>query len=133
MSFLSQRKSEVYKYFKSFKVLVERESGFPLKTLRTDHGGEYVGGEFEAFLKENGIRLQLIAWYTPQQNGVAERKNRTIMELAQIKLKAKGIPNDFWVESVAYDIYLLNRESSKLQDQTPQEVWIDINQAWHIW
>ena len=71
MSFLSQRKSEVYKYFKSFKGLVKRESGFPLKTLRTDHGGEYVGREFEAFLKENGIQDQLTTRYTPQQDGVA--------------------------------------------------------------
>jgi len=54
-----------------------------LKTLRIDHGGEYVGGEFEAFLKKNDIRHQLTARYTPQQNGVAERKNRTIMQLLE--------------------------------------------------
>ena len=54
--FFLKKKSEVYEYYKSFKALVERESGFPLKTLRTDRGGEYVGGEFEAFLKESGSR-----------------------------------------------------------------------------
>ena len=108
------KKSKVYEYFKSFKALVERESGFPLKTLRADRGGEYVGGEFETFLKENGIRHQLTARYTPQQNSIAERKNRTIMELARSMLKAKGIPNDFWAESVACAIYLLNQASSKL-------------------
>ena len=74
MGFLSQINSKVYEYVKSFKTLVERESGFPLKTLHTDHGGEYVGCEFEAFLKENGIRHQLSARYTPQQNGVAQIK-----------------------------------------------------------
>ena len=79
--FFFKEKTEVYEYFKSFKGLVERESGFPLKTLHTDRGGEYVSCEFEAFLKENDIRHQLTARYT-QQNGVSERKNRTIMELA---------------------------------------------------
>ena len=109
--FLLKEKSEVYEYFKSFKTLVERKSGFPLKTLHTDHGGEYVGGEFEAFLKENGIRHQLTTRYTPQYNDVAERKNRTIMRLARSKLKTKGIPNDFWAEFVGCVIYLLNRAS----------------------
>jgi len=98
--FFLKEKLEVYKYFKSFKALVERESGFPLKTLRIDHRGEYVGGELEDFLKEKGIRHQLTARYTPQQNGIAESKNQTIMELARSMLKAKGIPNDFWAESV---------------------------------
>ena len=59
--FSFSKKSEVLEYFKSFKALVERESGFPLKTLRTNRGDEYVGREFEAFLKENGIWHQLTA------------------------------------------------------------------------
>ena len=59
--FFFKEKSGIYEYFKSFKALVERESSFPLKTLRIDHGCEYVGGEFEAFLKKNGIRHQLTA------------------------------------------------------------------------
>jgi len=62
--FFSQRKFEVYEYFKSFKSLVERESDFPLKTLRTDRGGEYVSREFEVFLKENDNRYQLTARYS---------------------------------------------------------------------
>ena len=109
--------------------MVERESGFPLKTLRTDRESEYVGCEFKAFLKENGIRHQFTARNTPQQSGVVERKNRTIKELARSMLKEKSVPSDFWAESMTYAIYLLNKASSKLQDQTPQEVWIDINQA----
>ena len=52
----------------------ERENGFPLKTLRTDREGEYVGCVFETFLKENDTQHQLTARYTPQQNGVVERK-----------------------------------------------------------
>jgi len=54
--FFLKEKLEVDEYFKSFKALVERKRGFPLKTLCTDRGGEYVGCEFEAFLKENGIQ-----------------------------------------------------------------------------
>jgi len=121
--FFLKEKLKVYEYFKSFKALVERESGFPLKTLRTDRESEYVGCEFKAFLKENGIRHQFTARNTPQQSGVVERKNRTIKELARSMLKEKSVPSDFWAESMTYAIYLLNKASSKLQDQTPQEVW----------
>jgi transposase InsO family protein len=57
--------------------------------LRTDRGGEYISNEFQSFCKESGIRKQFTARYTPQQNGVAERKNRTIMEMARSMLKEK--------------------------------------------
>ncbi|XP_077217878.1 uncharacterized protein LOC143852380 [Tasmannia lanceolata] len=105
-----KEKSEVFECFKIFRSLVEKQSGFMLETLRSNRDGEYVSHEFENFL-ENGIRHQLTTWYTPQQNGVAERKNRTIMELARSMLKANGMPHMFWVEAVACAIYLLNQAS----------------------
>ncbi|BBH09623.1 ADP glucose pyrophosphorylase large subunit 1 [Prunus dulcis] len=117
-------KSEVFDYFKVFKALAEKQSGCALKTLRSDQGGEFSSNVFENFLKENGIKHQFTARYTPQQNGVAERKNRTIMELARSMLKAKAMPNRFWAEAVACAVYLLNHASSNsVEGKTPQEAW----------
>ncbi|GKA10686.1 retrovirus-related pol polyprotein from transposon TNT 1-94 [Tanacetum coccineum] len=73
-------KSETFYYFKCFKKLVEKETGLPIKCLRTDRGGEFNSDEFKEMCRENGIQRQLTAAYTPQQNGVSERKNRTILQ-----------------------------------------------------
>src|SRR3984885_7718984 len=77
-----KNKSEVFEKFRNFKALVENQSGLHIKVLRTDRGGEYISKEFLRFCRENGIHKQFTARYTPQQNGVAERKNRTIMDMA---------------------------------------------------
>ena len=76
-------KAEVFKHFQHFKTLVENESSARIQTLRTDNGGEYLSNEFKAFLDDSGIKHQLTTPYTPQQNGVAERRNRTTMEMVQ--------------------------------------------------
>lgn len=68
-------KSEAFRSSKLFKSRVEKETGLAIKCLRTDRGGEFTSTDFNDFCKENGIRRQLTASYTPQQNGVAERKN----------------------------------------------------------
>ena len=68
--------------FKSFKSMVEKESNIFIKVLRSDGGGEYMSNEFMDFCKYHGIKRQFTARCTPQQNGVAERKNRTIMDMA---------------------------------------------------
>lgn len=80
--FLKQ-KSEVFSVFKRFKQMIEVQSGLKIKVLRTDNGGEYTSNEFKAFCDEFGIVHQLTIPYSPQQNGVAERKNRTVMEMAR--------------------------------------------------
>src|SRR5438270_4058852 len=80
--FLKQ-KSKVFSCFKNFKAFVEKQSGYKLKTIRSDQGGEYIDRSFQDYLKELGIRHQFPTRSTPQQNGIAERKNRTIMELAR--------------------------------------------------
>jgi transposase InsO family protein len=117
-------KSDVFVVFKEFKAKVEKESGYYIKTLRTDHGGEYISNDFHTFCKENGIRKQFTARYTPQQNGVAERKNRTIMEMARSMIKEKQLPNEYWVEVVACSVYILNRCPTKaVINKTPEEAW----------
>ncbi|XP_059069477.1 uncharacterized protein LOC131859574 [Cryptomeria japonica] len=64
-----------------FKAFVEKQNGYYIKALRTNKGGEYISNEFLNFCKRHGIHKQFTASYTPQQNGVAERKNQTIMEM----------------------------------------------------
>ncbi|KAL5816417.1 hypothetical protein ACOSQ3_024795 [Xanthoceras sorbifolium] len=119
-----KRKSEVFGYFKEFKTLVEKQSGYYIKTLRSDQGGEYTAGVFQEFLKQQGIRHQFTPAYTPQLNGVAERKNRTILNMARSMLKDKNMPKSFWAEAVLCAVYLLNRCPTKsLDTKTPHEVW----------
>ena len=74
-----QKKSETFSKFCEFKALVEKESGKQVKALRSDNGGEYISGEFKYFCRKEGIQRELIAPHNPQQNGVTERNNRTIM------------------------------------------------------
>ena len=84
--FFMQKKSKKYSMFCEFKALVEKESGKQVKALRSDNGGEFIFGEFKEFCSVEGIRRELIAPHNPQQNGVAERKNRTIVGAAQVML-----------------------------------------------
>ena len=77
-----QQKSEAFSSFLQFKALVEKQSGRQKKMLRTDRGDEFISTQFWNYCKENGIKRHLTVRHTPQQNGVAERKNRTIVEMA---------------------------------------------------
>ncbi|KAB2616999.1 hypothetical protein D8674_012868 [Pyrus ussuriensis x Pyrus communis] len=91
-----------------------------------DHfpGPEFTSTEFTNFCKENGIKRQLTTAYTPQQNGVAERKNRTVMNMVRSMLSDKKLPKTFWPEAVNWTIYVLNRcPTLSVKDITPQEAW----------
>jgi transposase InsO family protein len=92
--------------------------------LRTDNGGQFCGNEFEEFCKKCGIARKKTTPYTPQQNGVAERMNRTLMEKARSMLNGVWLEQEFWAEAVSTTCYLVNRShSSALDDTTPHEVW----------
>jgi transposase InsO family protein len=103
-----KEKSTAFIVFKNFKALVENQSGHKLVTLRSDRGGEYTSKEFDKYCKEHGIKHQLTAAYTPQQNGIAKRKNHTILNMTRTMLKEKGLPKQLWAEAVACSSYLLN-------------------------
>lgn len=121
-----QRKDEVLDKFKEFKSMVERQVGHKVKILRSDNGTEYVNGAFDSFLKENGIVRQLTVPYTPQQNGVAERFNRTLVEMARCMLVGEGLTENLWAEAVNTAAYLRNRAPTKALDEvTPYEVWFN--------
>jgi len=106
-------KDEVFHCFKIFKAFVERESGRLIKMVRSDGGGEYKSNEFKRHYEELGLQHNITCPYTPQHNGVAERKNRTIMDMARSMLKAKGMPNYFWTEDVTCAVYLINRSPTQ--------------------
>lgn len=119
-----QAKSEAFATFKSFKALVENEAGRAIKVLRTDRGGEFNSQEFSNFCEMNGIRRQLIVAYTPQQNGVCERKNRTVLNMVRSMLSRKAIPKCFWPEAVNWSIHILNRSPTlAVKNMTPEEAW----------
>ncbi|KAA0050875.1 putative leucine-rich repeat receptor-like protein kinase [Cucumis melo var. makuwa] len=120
-----KEKSEVFDMFKRFKALVEKESGYYIKALRSDRGGEFTSNEFKTFCAENGIRRPMTVPFTPQQNGVVERKNRTILNMAQSMLKCKKMPKEFWTQVVECVVYLSNRSHTRsLWNKTPQQAWI---------
>ena len=121
-------KSEAFEVFKDFKAQVEKFSGHHIKTLRTDRGEEYLSNEFELFCRKSGIKHELTSRYSPQQNGVCERKNRTIMEMARCMLKRKKLPSNFWAEAVSCAAYLINRSPTKsLENCTPHETWYGLS------
>ena len=108
-SILLKEKSDAFVKFKKFKEIVERDSRAKIQTFRTDRGGEFVSHEFNKFCEDSGIKRHLTAPYTPQQNGVVERRNRTLMEMMRSILKDMRIPNFLWGEATRHSTYLLNR------------------------
>jgi IS30 family transposase len=117
-------KDDAYKCFRKIKALAETESGVRLKAFRSDRGGEFNSLEFKEYYDEQGVKHFTMAPYTPQQNGVVERRNRTVVEMARCLLKSKGLPTEFWGEAVSIAVYLLNRAPTKsLQGKTPYEAW----------
>lgn len=94
--------------FQTFKALVKKESSCQIVTLRSDNGGEFCSTEFTNFCASHGIKHQLTTPYTPQQNGVVDRRNRTITEMAQSMLEHRNVPKHFWAEAVFTAVYLLN-------------------------
>ncbi|CAL9019831.1 unnamed protein product [Prunus brigantina] len=119
-----RNKSNAFECFKKFKAMTELQSGHKVKSLRSDRGGEFMSNEFLAYCSEAGIQRQLTVAYSPQQNGVAERKNRTVIEMAKSMLHEKSLPYEFWAEAVHTAVYLLNRCPSKsLKKMTPFEAY----------
>jgi hypothetical protein len=118
-----KEKGEVFGKFKYFKTMIEKQVGKSIKVLRSDNGGEYTSVEFQQYLKEQGIIHQKTVPYNPQQNGVAERLNRTIMEMVRSMMLGAQLDQEFWVEAVATAVYLKNRSPHKvLREKTPYEM-----------
>jgi hypothetical protein len=118
------KKSETFEKFKIFKAMAEKYQGKKIKTLRCDGGGEFISNDFISFLEAEGIVQQVRAPYTPEQNGVAERVIRTIVEKAKAMLHDSMLDKKFWGEAVRTATYLKNRSPTRaLDEKTPEEVW----------
>ena len=101
---------------------MERKTGKKLLALRTDHGGEFAATDFIEYCAHLGVRRELTVSFTPQQNGVIERRNQSVVGIARSMLKPKGLPGVFWGEAVTTAVCLLNRSSSKsIQGKTPYQ------------
>ncbi|KRX55804.1 Retrovirus-related Pol polyprotein from transposon TNT 1-94 [Trichinella sp. T9] len=119
-----KHKNEALPKFKDFIAVVERQTSKRVKCLRTDNGREYVNNMFAEFLMRKGIRHERTIPETPQQNGVAERMNRTLVEKARTMLIDANLSPDLWAEAVGTANYLRNRCPTKaLRKVTPEEAW----------
>ncbi|CAG4939045.1 unnamed protein product [Colias eurytheme] len=122
--YFMKAKSEVFKYFVEFQSMVEKQKDRKIKILRTDNGGEFCGQEFEKYLKKQGIVHQRTNAYTPEQNGLCERMNRSIVEKARCLIFDADLDKKFWSEAVNTSVYLRNRSVvTGLNNRTPYEVW----------
>lgn len=95
-----KHKFDALSFFQRFKSLVKKHGGYYIRCLRIDKGGEYISREFQNFCKVHDIYKKFTTRYTTYQIGVAERKNKTIMEMAHSMLGAKHLSNEYWVEVV---------------------------------
>ena len=122
--FVLKRKSDVYSCFQKWKAQVEKSTGKRIKALFSDNGGEYTSKEFTRYLAEEGIRHELTTPRTPEQNGFAERLNRTLMEGVRTMLVDSMLPRRFWAEALSTMVYIRNRSPTKaLAGITPHEAW----------
>jgi hypothetical protein len=122
--YLLKTKDEVFNKFQEFKAEIENLMNKKIKTLRTDNGGEYTSKEFVAFYKSTEIRRELIVPHSPQQNGVAERKNRSIEETVKALLNDQGLSMFLWGEATMTKIYVQNRSLHRiLKNMTPEEAF----------
>ena len=117
-------KEQVFKHFKKFHAMAEREKGKPLKCLRIDNRGEYLSNEFKSYCSKKRIRHKKTVSNTPQQNGVAERMNHTIVKKVRCMLRVVNMPKSFYCEVVQTTCYLINWSPSvPLEFDIPERVW----------
>ena len=118
--YLMHSKDEVLDKFKMFKAQVELQHETFIKCFRSDRGGEFYHPNY---FESTGIVHQITAPYTPQQNGIAERKNRTLVEMVNAMLSYSGLSKGYWGEAMLTACYILNRVPNKRNKITPYELW----------
>ena len=130
--YLLYNKSEALNVFKIYKAEVENQCGKRIKIVRSDRGGEYCGrytesgqapGPFAKFLEEQGIVPQYTMSGSPDMNGAAERRNRTLLDMVRSMLSNSKLPTFLWREALKTTVYILNRVPTKAVSKTPFEIW----------
>ncbi|GJS70218.1 retrotransposon protein, putative, ty1-copia subclass [Tanacetum coccineum] len=121
--YLLKHKHAVFETFKVYKNEVENQLGKTIKAIRSDRGGEYISQEFKDYLKANGIVQQLTPPYTPQHNGVSERRNRTLLDMVRSMMNFTTLSLSFWDYALESATRILNMVPTKKVDKTPYELW----------
>ena len=115
--YILHNKNEALEAFKVFKAEVEKQCGKQIKIVRSDRGGKYYGryledgqspGLFAKFLQEHGIVAQYTMSGSPNQNGVAEKRNRTLLDMLKSMLSNSKLPRFLWTEALKMTVYILN-------------------------
>ncbi|KAK2419944.1 putative mitochondrial protein [Trifolium repens] len=121
-----REKSDAFDVFKELCIQIQREKGSNVIRIRSDHGREFENSKFDDFCAAEGIKHEYSSPITPQQNGIVERKNRTIQESARVMLHAKNVPYHFWAEAMNTACYVHNRVTlRKGTTSTLYELWKD--------
>jgi hypothetical protein len=129
---LLHEKSQAVNALEVYITEVERQLDRKVKVVKSNKGGEYYGrydglgqcpGLVAKLLEKHGICAQYTMPGTPQQNGVTERRNRTLMDMVRSMLSNSSLPISLWMEALKTDVYLLNRVPSKVVPKTPFELW----------
>jgi transposase InsO family protein len=107
--FFLQEKTQTQEILKGFLRRAQNEFGLRIKKIRSDNGTEFKNSQIEGFLEEEGIKHEFSSPYTPQQNGVVERKNRTLLDMARTMLDEYKTPDRFWAEAINTACYSINR------------------------
>lgn len=111
--FYLNQKSEAFDFFSRFKAQAENTFGVNIKAIRSDMGGKFLSTQFKTLCEDTGIRRELIAPGSPQQNGVVERHNRNIVEMVRTMLIHKYCPKFLWAEAASTTMHILNRVPTK--------------------
>lgn len=122
--YLLRKKSELFDKFKEYHAMATAHFNLCMGELRVDNGGEYLSGKMKEFCREKGVILNPTTPYTPENNGISERMNRTLVEKARSMLSDAKLPKHLWGEAVLTAVYLTNRSTTKaLPNATPYEMW----------
>jgi hypothetical protein len=121
---LLKEKVEAFEKFKKFKALTENQTGKRLKVVRSDRGGEFMSSDFKKFFDKHGIKREYTIPRTPQQNGVVERQNKIVQQMARSMMNEKSISQNYWVEAIHIAAHVLNKTHLRPQcDKTTYELW----------
>ncbi|KAF1318635.1 Integrase catalytic core protein, partial [Globisporangium splendens] len=120
--YFMKKKSEALDKFKIFKSELENLTDCKIKRLRSDNGGEYTSKRFVDYLVGFGIKHEKTVPYTPQQNGMAERMNRTLVEMARCMLYHESVDKKWWAEAVNTAAWIINRIPNSVNTKTPHEL-----------
>ena len=123
MVYLLRSKDETFEMFLKYKAEVENQLNRKIKRLRSDRGGEYDFAPFNDYCAQNGIVHEYTPPYSPESNGVAERKNRTLKEMMNALLISSGAPMNLWGEALLSACVIQNRIVYKKNNKTPYELW----------